>query len=211
MRTLFTMSVTLTLVLGLEATAGAQVGRVAGVIEDEAGKPIKGATITAQNPDLSPSTFTASTDAKGRFSILGLRRGDWRFTIQAPGYETAQTVRPVMTIRPNAPLHVRLLRGALPALPGPLDGIDAADIQRRIDAAEALASGGDVRGAIAAYRELGQRIPALTSIHFRLGALYEKNQDPQAALESYRRLEQLEPGHPGAIAAIERLTKKESL
>jgi Carboxypeptidase regulatory-like domain len=208
MRALLTISVTLTVVIGLEVTAGAQVGRVAGVIQDEGGKPIRGATITAQNPDQSPSTFTASSDAKGRFSILGLRRGKWKFTIQAPGFETAQTVRPVMTIRPNAPLEVRLVRGAVPAPPGPLDGVDAADVQRRIDAAESLASGGDVGGAITVYRELVQRIPALTSIHLRLGALYEKNQDLQAALESYRRLEQLEPGHPGAVAALERLTKK---
>ena len=208
MKVVPTVCMSLTLVVGAAAVAGAQVGRIAGVIRDEAGKPIKGATITAQNPDQSPTTFTASTDDKGRFSILGLRRGEWKFTIQAPGFETARTASQIATIRPNPPLEIRLLRGALPAPAGPLAGINTTDIQRRIDSAESLASAGDTTGAIAAYRELLGRVTALTSIHLRIGALYEQAQDPQSALASYRRLEQIEPGHPGALAAIERLIKK---
>ena len=66
--------------------AAAQTGRVGGVVKDEMGQPIKGATITAENPSASPSSFTATTDDKGRFSIIGLRTGQWTFTAQAPGY-----------------------------------------------------------------------------------------------------------------------------
>ena len=54
-------------------------------MKDEAGQPVKGATITAENPEASPSSFTATTDDKGRFSIIGLKRGNWTFTAQAPG------------------------------------------------------------------------------------------------------------------------------
>src|SRR5690242_4074964 len=75
-----------TLVTALAATASAQTGRVGGQVKDDAGQPIKGATITAENPSASPSSFTATTDDKGRFSIIGLRTGQWTFTAQAPGY-----------------------------------------------------------------------------------------------------------------------------
>ncbi|MBI2835412.1 MAG: carboxypeptidase regulatory-like domain-containing protein [Acidobacteria bacterium] len=64
----------------------AQAGRVGGVVKDEADQPIKGATVRAENPAASPSTFTTTTDAKGRFSIIGLKGGEWTFTAEAPGY-----------------------------------------------------------------------------------------------------------------------------
>ena len=62
-------------VVALASSAAAQTGRVGGVVKDEAGNPIKGATVTAENPAASPSSFTATTDDKGRFSIIGLKRG----------------------------------------------------------------------------------------------------------------------------------------
>ena len=54
------------LVAALPYTAAAQVGRVGGVVKDEGGQPLKGATITAENADIGQS-FTATTDDKGRF------------------------------------------------------------------------------------------------------------------------------------------------
>ena len=74
------------LVAALAGTAAAQTGRVGGVVKDEAGNPIKGATVTAENPSASPSSFTATTDDKGRFSIIGLKSGQWSFAAQAPGF-----------------------------------------------------------------------------------------------------------------------------
>jgi hypothetical protein len=60
--------------IALSTPALAQ-GHVTGTIRDNNGKPLKGATITAQNPDAAPSTFTGTSDGKGRFSLLGLRGG----------------------------------------------------------------------------------------------------------------------------------------
>src|SRR5205814_9095918 len=72
--------------LGMAGGAAAQTGRVGGVVKDDAGQPIKGATVLAENPSASPRSFTATTDDKGRFSIIGLRSGEWLFTAQAPGF-----------------------------------------------------------------------------------------------------------------------------
>jgi hypothetical protein len=58
--------------------AAAQVGRVNGIVKDDGGNPIKGATVTADNPNVGPTTYTATTDDKGRFTIIGLRAGQWR-------------------------------------------------------------------------------------------------------------------------------------
>src|SRR5437764_7550726 len=86
-------------------TAAAQTGRVGGVVKDEAGNPIKGATVTAENPAASPSSFTATTDDKGRFSIIGLKSGQWSFSAQAPGFGPEAGKLNVSTIgAPNPPL-----------------------------------------------------------------------------------------------------------
>jgi hypothetical protein len=185
--------------------ARAQIGRVAGTVADEDGSPIKGATITAENRELTPPTFTSTSDDKGRFSILGLRRGSWVFTIQAPGFEKATARLDVLTARPNPPLTVRLLKALAPTPAGPLSGIDARELQRRLDAAAALAVSGDHSGALSAYREVLARVPALTSLLLEIGALHERLNDTSGALAAYKRLLELEPAHAGARAAVERL------
>jgi tetratricopeptide (TPR) repeat protein len=205
MRTIFVAALTIGL---FSAQAEAQIGRVAGTIRDEDGRPVKGATIVAENRDQAPSTFTASSDAKGRFSILGMRRGRWTFTAQAPGFEPVSTQADVVTVRPNPPLDLRLERSPTHAKPGPLAGIDARALQRQIDGAEALADKGELDAAITAYRELLIRVPALTSVHLRLGELYEARHDVPAALAEYQRLAQVEPGNRVAQAAIDRLSKR---
>src|SRR5471030_326297 len=83
------------LVAATASVAAAQTGRVGGVVKDDAGNPIKGATITAENPAASPSSFTATTDDKGRFSIIGLKSGTWTFAAQAPGFAPESGKMPV--------------------------------------------------------------------------------------------------------------------
>src|ERR671918_1384802 len=78
--------------------ASAQTGRVGGTVKDEGGQPIKGATVTAENPNASPSSFTATTDDRGRFSIIGLRTGAWKITASAPGFQPSSGSVPVRTI-----------------------------------------------------------------------------------------------------------------
>ena len=185
--------------------ARAQIGRVAGTVTDDAGRPLKGATITAENREQSPSTFTSSSDSKGRFSVLGMRRGIWIFTIQAPGFETAAHRREVVTTRPNPSLDVQLVRGTVPTPRGPLVGIDMKDIQRRIDAAESSDRAGDHGAALAAYRELLTRVPALTSIYLRMAAIHERMGDTTAAIAAYKQLLEVEPQNVRAQAALDRL------
>ena len=185
--------------------AQAQVIRVAGTIKDDAGGPVRGATIVAENPDQTPPRLTTTSNDKGQFGFIGVRRGLWTVSVDAPGFEKVQFRRQVTTGRQES-MDVRLARTAAPvALP--LDGIRAADIQQRIDRAEALAAKGDLDGAILAWRDVLARVPALTSVHLQLGALYERKPDVERALAAYRQLLALEPENPRALAAIERLGK----
>jgi hypothetical protein len=196
------------LLLSFSHVATAQVVRIAGTVRDESGRPVKGATIVAGNPDHTPATLTASTDDKGRFGMIGLRRGTWIFSIEAPGFEAIRLSRELASIRPNPPLDVRLQKGTAPAPPPPLASVRASDIQARLDLAESKAGAGDLDGAIEVYRDIVTRVPALTAVYLRIGELYERQPDVERALDAYRRLAALEPDNANARAAIARLTRQ---
>ena len=197
----------LVLVIGSPLALHAQFGRVGGTVKDEEGRGIKGATVTAVNPEQTPSSLTASTNDKGQFSVLGLRRGVWTFTISAPGYDTVRVQADVATVRPNPPVDVRLAKGLAPA-PMPLAGASAEAIQAELDRARSRAESGDLDGALADYRELLARVPALTSIQLQIGALCERRQDTEGALAAYRKLLESDPANVRARQAVERLARR---
>ena len=107
---------------------------MAGTIKDDGGRPVRGAAITAENPDHTPPRMTATSNDKGQFGFIGVRRGMWTISVDAPGFEKIQFRRQVAAGRQES-IDVRLARTAAPvALP--LDGIKAGEIQQRIDRAE---------------------------------------------------------------------------
>jgi hypothetical protein len=183
--------------------ANAQVIRVSGIVKDDGGRPVRGAAITAENPDQAPSRLTATSNAKGEFGFIGIRRGAWTLFVEAPGFERMQ-FRHTVTSGRQQPIDVRLARTAAPAAL-PLDSVKAPEIQQRIATAESLASTGDIDGAIVAWTDVLAKVPALTSVHLQIGALYERKPDPARALVSYRKLLELEPSNAKALEAVARL------
>src|SRR5437899_12832815 len=122
----------------LAGSAIAQTGRVGGIVKDEPGQAIKGATITAENPNASPSSFTATTDDKGRFSIIGLRSGQWTFMVQAPGFAPEGTRMNVQTIgQPNPPIEFKLKKSAAAPVSA-LGNVAAKDLQSELATADQL-------------------------------------------------------------------------
>jgi len=169
------------------ASAIAQTGRVGGTVKDEAGQPIKGATITAENPNASPSSFTATTDDKGRFSIIGLRTGQWTFTAQAPGFGPETGRMPVNTIgSPNPPLTFTLKKGGGGAPAGALGGVAAKDLQAELAIADQAYNAKQWDDAIAKYQAILAKAPSITAISLQIAQIYRskaddlKRQDPKA-------------------------------
>jgi tetratricopeptide (TPR) repeat protein len=160
--------------LGIAAPAAAQ-GRVMGVVLDNNGRPIKGAIVRAANPDTSSREWTAATDDKGRWVLLGLRLGpNWRFTAEAPGFFPEQRVDQV---RSNfaQPLMFSMRRD-----PGPLPGALVSEIQDQLAAANALRDQGRHDQAIAAYQAIHARNQKLTSIHLVIADVYRKKAEGES-------------------------------
>jgi predicted Zn-dependent protease len=194
--------------IALAVPAAAQVGRVGGIVRDDGGDPIKGATVTAANSDIGPTTFTATTDDKGRFSIIGLRAGNWKFIAQAPGHTMEAGQLNVRFGSPNPPLTFTLRRNG-PGADAPLGSISARDLQAALAGADALFNQQRWDDAIAAYRAVMTRTPALSVINLQIGAAYRAKKDYDGAVEAYSSLLAVDPqnqkAHVGiALANMER-------
>jgi tetratricopeptide (TPR) repeat protein len=190
-------------IAALTSAAAAQTGRVGGTVKDDAGQPIKGATITAENPNASPSSFTATTDDKGRFSIIGLKTGRWSFTAQAPSFAPESSGMNVQTIgAPNPPLMFSLKKGGAPAPMGALGGIAAKDLQADLAAADQLYNAQQWDGAIAAYKGIMTKAPSLSVINLQIAAAYRNKKEYDNAIAAYSDLLKVDPNNDKAIVGI---------
>jgi len=180
-------------------------GRVTGVVKDSEGRAIKGATVVAESPNYSATTVTS--DAKGRYSFLGLRPGTWTFTANAPGFRQSRrtAVTKTLGVNPAVDFVLDAITAMSPA--GPLASLDARVLQQQLAAAAALEQAGKFDEAIASYRDILARVPALTSVHLQLGVLFERKGDAPAAIAEYQAALKADPANAKARAALERLAR----
>jgi Flp pilus assembly protein TadD len=191
----------------MAGVAAAQNGRVSGVVREEGGQPLKGATITADNRSIGQS-FTATTDDKGRFQMIGLRAGEWRFIAQAPGFAAEGGMLNVRTGGPNVPINFQLKHTGV-AFFGALGGVVNKDLQQQLADADGLYAQEKWDDAIAAYREILARVPVLTAINLQIASAYRHKKDYDAAVAAYNEVLKAEPDEDRArielaMTALER-------
>jgi tetratricopeptide (TPR) repeat protein len=158
----------------LSSAALAQSARAVGTVKDTNGRPIKGAIVRAVNRDASPSQITSTTDDKGRWAMIGLKTGTWQFTVEAPGFTPVQANAPVR-VAAAPPMGFALARD-----PGPIPGTLDKNVIQSVNAANALRDRGQYDQALAAYQQIREQNPKLTSVAFVVASVYRQ----QAASEA---------------------------
>ncbi len=192
------------LVLGTAATAAAQSGAVRGIVVDDEGQPIKGAVIKAANPNGRPTQITSTSDAKGRFAMIGLVGGAWSFVAEAPGFMPQQGRSVVRSsVTGNAPLEFVMTRVTAPA-----PSAVSRQIETELADAGALRAEGKFDQAIAAYQDIAAKNPTLTSVHLVIGDAWRQRAAQETgpartasldkALATFEQVLQAEPGHERA-------------
>ena len=189
-------------ILALTPAIAAAQGHVAGTIRDASGHPVKGATITAENPNYATVAYTATSNEKGRYSFLGLRSGTWTFTVQAPGFVLEKRDVATRASGTNVSIDFELEPVPDAAPPGPMAGVDVKELQQQLAKASRLDE------AIKAYREILDRVPALTTVHLQLAGLFEKRHDTTSAIAEYRAMLKADPANAKARAALDRLGRQ---
>jgi len=90
------------------------IGRLQGIVTDEAGKPIEGAKVTLRPGDTTPKPENSrppsiTTDKHGKWSMLGLTGGTWGVLIEKDGYITSEgRLKVAESGPPQQPVTVKL-------------------------------------------------------------------------------------------------------
>lgn len=186
---------------GWAATPAVAQGRVTGSVLDESGAPIKGADITAENPEVAVGKFTATSDEKGLWAMVGLRTGMWTFTAEASGYAPSQGKMKV-SVGQNAPVRFKLAKGAKGPMGALAKGVTSKEVQADLTTAETLFNAGQYDAAITAYQEVLKKAPALSLVYIQIGTAYRMKKDYEKALASFQEILKNEPNNPQAKMAI---------
>ncbi len=190
------------LFMGWAGAAGAQVARVGGIVKDDGGQPIKGASVRAENPDAPLGSLTATTDDKGRFALIGLARGEWMFTAEAPGFQAQfAELNIVRTGTPNPPLTFTLQK-AIVRPPAGIEGVTAKDLQQQLAAADALYNQKKFEDAVGIYRTILTGAPSLTVVNLQIAAAYRNLKQYDKAVAAYTDLLKTEPDNQQAVVGI---------
>jgi tetratricopeptide (TPR) repeat protein len=184
----------------IAGTAAAQGSRVVGIVKDESGQPIKGATLSLENPDAIPRNFTATSDDRGRFAIIGLKSGEWSIVAQAPGF-IADAGRVVVRVAAPATPTFTLHRAPQPA-PSALGNVGARDLQGELRAADQQYVGQQWDQAIASYKAVLARAPALSFINLQIGAAYRSKKDYDNAAAAYNDMLKADPSSDKARVGL---------
>jgi Tfp pilus assembly protein PilF len=184
------------LILSLALTAAPAMaqppGRVNGVVRDTDEQPIKGATVTARNENIG-ANMTATTDDKGRFTLLGLRPGEWAFIAAAPGFAAnggRMAVRSASNLNP--PMLFTLSRNG-PGAGGALERVTAKDLQTHIANANNLFEQKKWDESIAAYRAITSTAAPLAFVNLQVAAAYIAKNDLPRAQAAYEELLKVDP------------------
>jgi Tfp pilus assembly protein PilF len=169
-------------------------GRLQGMVTDQQGKPVEGARVTfgrgQEGKGGGPTPIT--TDAKGRWTILGLAGGVWRITIEKPGFVTSEgTAQVNESGGPTPPINVQL-RPAAAQQPQPAAGPSGNEILGWIQQGNTLLQEKKYAEARAQYEKaLAQVQPANQPAILRGVATtyYEENNVDQAVATLKKALE----------------------
>ncbi len=183
------------------------ISRIAGVVRDETGAPVRGVIVRAEigAPNTAPLSLTAATDDRGRFIFVVARSGEWRLTFDAPGFETMALAAPVRLGSTPPTLDIKLERREAPELTGAMAGVDARQLSTQLASAAALLDQGKYEQAIAAYREIKGRAPALTLVSLQIGNAYFAQGAYAEAEAAYQETLKANAEEPNGLFAMGRL------
>jgi len=158
--------------------AAAQSARAIGTVRDTEGTPVRGATIRALNPEAYPAEITSTSDNKGRWAMVGLRTGNWRFVVDAPGFFRSEGTA-MVRVAASAPIQFTLAKD-----PGPIPGALTPNVMQQINQATALRDKGYHDMALTAFEDIRAKNPRLTSLNMVIGDIYRQKatQDTTAAV-----------------------------
>jgi tetratricopeptide (TPR) repeat protein len=197
------------LALFCTAPVMAQTSRIAGVVRDETGSPIRGAIVHGEMTGGASFSLTAATDDRGRFIFVVARSGDWLLTFEAPGFNPT-TLPASVRLGGAAPnLDVKLDRHENPEANGVMAGIDIKQLTSQLATAAAMVDEGLYDQAIAAYRDIRAKAPSLTLVNLQLGNAYLMKKSYTEAESAYQEILKADAADANGLFAMGKVKEAE--
>lgn len=185
MRRTLSLAVVLTLLVASMATAQVRGrGRIQGSVVDESGNAIANATVTVAPADGNTTPIKSKTDAKGRWSALGLTGGVWNIDIEAAGFQTSRGTANVSEIQMLPPLKTTLQKAVVEEAPAqvettpsvPQEAVDA------VNAGQAFMQAEKYKEAVVEFEKALVHLPDNMSLRQVLAQAYYKASDLPKAI-----------------------------
>ena len=187
-------AVLLGLVLGLAAPSAAQewkgLGRVAGKVIDESGKPVEGVTIKAMMPaseNRGPSD--SKTNSKGDWAIGGIAGGQWALDFVKEGYKTSSISVVVRESARILPMEI-VLKKAAPVAVDPNIALRA-----KLQEAADLMNAKQYAAARAIYEQLAAQHPSVAQLKPLMARAHYAEGNKEKAVELLREASAAEPAN----------------
>lgn len=212
MRRFLNLAAVAMLVLLVASVASAQVrgrGRLQGIVTDPDGKPVAGAAITLAPSDGNTAPIKAKTDAKGRWSALGLTAGQWNIDIEAPGFQPSrgtanvselQMIPPIKTTMQKVVEETEVPASEIKTAPSvPQEAIDA------VDAGQALMDAQKYKEAVVEFEKALVHLPDNASLKQVLSQAYYKSGEVAKAVAMLEALTAADPANTGLALLLTNL------
>ncbi len=158
-------------------------GRLAGMVLDESGNPIEGATITLEYLEFTNKMSTIS-NKKGQWGFIGLGRGQVVIRIEKEGFITANVQLPVSGIKKNPEVKVVLKKtGSESSQPGVSDASKDAVLK-----GNELFDQRKFKEALVIYQEVVRSEPELFMVRLNIGNCLMELQEYDKAIAEYQKL-----------------------
>jgi tetratricopeptide (TPR) repeat protein len=172
----------------LASTALAQGGMLSGTVVDDLGEPIAGAMVLLENPEVNPPRIEQPTDSNGRFSVIGLRSGQWNITVSAEGFLPNPGFVRIRSGQ-NPPVNMSLDRIKHPLVIALGDeafvGLDPDEMERALTAADAAYNSQQWQAALDGYTDILAKLPMLNDLNMQIGNSYRSLENYEAAIAAY--------------------------
>ena len=171
--------------------------RVDGWVKDKDGQPIANATIELSRQ--SGGKFSAKSNAKGYWAVLGLAGGAWNVDVSAPGFETRKTSVSLEEGSRIPSMDIRLEKAAAPAPAGAggaaVPNKAAEEVRHEVEEGNRLLGEKKYAEAREQYEKALAVVPDNTALLRGVAQTYHGEGNQDKAIETLRRIQELEPGN----------------
>lgn len=178
--------------MSLAVPAAAQewrgLGRVAGKVVDESGKPVEGVLVKAAMPasqNRGPSD--TKTNSKGDWAVGGIARGSWNLDFTKEGYKTSSISVVVQETVRILPMEI-VLKKADPVAPDP-----NVELQAKLREAADLMNAKQFAAARAIYEDLQAKHPEVKQFKPLMARAYYGEGNKEKAVELLREASAADP------------------